>query len=93
MPAEDMDEARAALEARMGEIAALLDDVAEALVHYPEEITITDSGGSPLSGKRVGGVMVRTDAWPSIQEIEQLLANWRAQQMSSPRTGGRPRAA
>lgn len=91
------DEARATLEARMGEIAAFLDDVAEALVYYPEEITITDDGGVLLSRRRSDGATARVDGWPTIQEIDQLLSTWRSLKISTsqgvpPRTRGRPRA-
>lgn len=94
---DNADEARTALEVRMGEIAALLDDVAEALVYYPEEITITDDGGLLLARRRSDGETARADVWPTIQEIDQLLSNWRSLKTSTsqgvpPRTRGRPRA-
>jgi len=69
----------------MGELAALLDHVAEALTCYPDEITVAGDGDQPTSGNPKGGVVLQANAWPSIQEIEQLLANWRALQNVRPR--------
>ena len=78
MQTDDLEQARLALEMRMGELAALLDHVAEALTCYPEEIRIAGDGNQPSSGDPKGSVVLQANAWPSIQEIEQLLANWRA---------------
>lgn len=75
----------------MGEIAALLDDVAEALVHYPEEIQIVDDTTHADLTKAAGQVLINASAWPTVQEIDRILSNWRALNKSDP--GGRPRAA
>lgn len=82
---------RIALEARMGEMAALLDDVAEALVHYPEEIQIVDDTTRADLAKAAGQVLINASAWPTVQEIDRILSNWRALNKSGP--GGTPRAA
>lgn len=72
-------ELRSALEARMGEIASLLSEVAEALTYYPGELQI-GHGEATDAGARPRGVSMTINAreWPSIQDIEQLIANWRA---------------
>lgn len=93
MPAEKARDMRAELEARMGELAALLDDVAEALAHYPEEIEIVDDVTGASTGNTSGCVVVKASAWPTIQEIDQLLSNWRAVRRINPEPGGSPRAA
>ena len=93
MPAEKVRDMRAELEARMGELAALLDDVAEALAHYPEEIEIVDDVTGAATGNTSGCVVVKASAWPTIQEIDQLLSNWRAVRRIKPEPGGSPRAA
>lgn len=93
MPTKDAQDLRATLESRMVELAALLENIAEALVHYPEEIAIVDdvSGAETVGG--TGQVVVKASAWPTIQEIDRLLSNWRAVRKMRPETGGRPRAA
>ncbi len=85
------DDMRVALEARMGEMAALLDDVAEALVHFPEEIQIVDDTTHAGVAKSAGQVLIHASAWPTVQEIDRVLSNWRA--LNKPGPGGRPRAA
>lgn len=82
-----------ALEARMGEMAALMDAVAEALVYYPEEIAIVDDTVDADASATTGQVVIKASAWPTIQEIERVLLNWRAVQQAKPGPGGRPRAA
>ena len=57
MPAEKARDMRVELEARMGELAALLDDVAEALAHYPEEIEIVDDVTGASTGNTSGCVV------------------------------------
>jgi hypothetical protein len=66
-----------ALEARMGELASLLSETADALTSYPESIRIIGADGetAPPSDTATMDLLVRE--WPTIQEIEQLLANWR----------------
>jgi hypothetical protein len=84
---------RTTLEIRMGEIAALLDDVAEALTHYPEEIVVVDDARDGAAETVTGRVLIDASAWPSIQELEQLLSNWRALRGVKPKPVGRPPAA
>jgi hypothetical protein len=62
------------LEARMGELASLLYEVAEALTYFPGELAITRDATARPSGHLV----VNMAEWPSIQEIAQLVDNWRA---------------
>ncbi len=63
----------------MGELASLLSEVAEALTAYPDELVIMD-GHEPGDRANAPGnaIVVNAREWPSIQEIEQLIANWRA---------------
>lgn len=91
MPMKSAEDLRVALEARMGEIAALLDDVAEALVHYPDEIEIVDDTAHADVVKAMGQVLIKASAWPTVQEIDRILSNWRALSTSDP--GDKPRAA
>ncbi len=65
-----------ALEARMGELASLLSETADALTSYPESIRIIGAG-EPVPPPDVATMDLLAREWPSIQEIEQLLANWR----------------
>lgn len=63
------------LEMRMGELAALLAEVADALTSYPESIRILDDDATTPEASTT--VALRAREWPSIQEIDQLLTNWR----------------
>lgn len=63
----------------MGELASLLSEVAEALAGYPDEILIMDGDkASADASLHRDSIVVNAREWPSIQEIEQLIANWRA---------------
>ncbi len=73
-PNEDL---RAALETRMGELASLLAEVAEALTYFPGELTIGHGDGGYDADTPSVSMTINARDWPSIQEIEQLLANWR----------------
>lgn len=77
----------------MGEIAALLDAMAEALVYYPEEIAIVDDAADDAAGDATGQVLIKASTWPTIQEIDRVLSNWRALRSTKPGPGGHPRAA
>lgn len=77
----------------MGELAALLDDMAEALVHYPEEILVVDDVTGEEGPAQPGLVVVRASTWPTIQEIDRLLANWRVLHNAKAFPAGKPRAA
>lgn len=50
--------------------------MADALMSCPESIRIVDR---PTEAGSAGAatITLRAQEWPSIQEIEQLLANWR----------------
>ena len=61
----------------MGELASLLSEVADALTSYPESIQILDEATGPEGAMAAATIALRAREWPSIQEIEQLLANWR----------------
>lgn len=78
-----------ALEARMGELAALLSEVADALTSYPESIRILDEASGADRATEATTVALRAREWPSIQEIEQLLANWRRLRELSDKSAGR----
>ena len=66
-----------ALEARMGELAALLAEMADALTCYPESIRIVETVADNVNDGSDAVMLVRAREWPSIQEIEQLVSNWR----------------
>lgn len=73
-PNEDL---RAALETRMGELASLLAEVAEALTYYPGDLKVERGDGTRQAETPSVSMTINARDWPSIQEIEQLLANWR----------------
>lgn len=77
-----------ALEARMGELAALLSEVADALTSYPESIRILDEAAGVERATEATMIALRPREWPSIQEIEQLLANWRQLRELSDKSSG-----
>jgi hypothetical protein len=78
-----------ALEARMGELASLLSEVADALTSYPESIRILDETVGAERPNEAALIALRAREWPSIQEIEQLLSNWRRLRELSDRPAGR----
>ena len=66
-----------AIKTRMGELASLLSEVADALTSYPESIRIVDENESMNAPAEAATIALSVREWPSLQEIEQLLANWR----------------
>lgn len=50
--------------------------MADALMSCPESIRIVD-GPTEAGSAGAATITLRAQEWPSIQEIEQLLANWR----------------
>lgn len=66
-----------ALEARMGELASLLSETADALTSYPESIRIIDADREDVPPANGATLDLLAREWPTIQEIETLLANWR----------------
>ena len=66
-----------AIKTRMGELASLLSEVADALTSYPESIRILDENESMNAPAEAATIALSVREWPSLQEIEQLLANWR----------------
>lgn len=75
-----------ALETRMGELASLLSEMADALTSYPESIRIIDAEFNAVPPVRDATVDLLAREWPTIQEIEQLLANWRRLREMADRT-------
>jgi hypothetical protein len=65
------------LEARLGELASLLSEMADALTSYPESIRIIDGPAGDAGAAGPTTIVLSAQEWPSIQEIEQLLSNWR----------------
>lgn len=61
----------------MGELAALLSEMADALTSYPESIRILEAGATPAPDNEAVAMLLPAREWPTIQEIDQLLANWR----------------
>lgn len=62
----------------MGELASLLAEVAEALTYYPGDLQVADGDEAADAARAAGAsAVVNAREWPSIQEIEQLIANWR----------------
>ncbi len=68
---------RSALEARMGELASLLAEVAEALTYYPGDLKVDRGDGTRQAETPSVSMTINAREWPSIQDIEQLVANWR----------------
>lgn len=66
-----------ALETRMGELASLLSEMADALTSYPEAIHIVNTAAEAAAGDGSAQLTLQSGEWPTIQELEQLLANWR----------------
>ena len=62
----------------MGEMASLLSEVAEALTYYPGELRIGhgEEGSSDVLAPNAS-MIIDAREWPSIQEIERMVANWR----------------
>ena len=80
---------RSVLEARLGEMASLLSEVAEALTHYPGELRIEhDESTGSAALARGDSVTVNAREWPSIQDIEQLIEDWRALTIMGGATAG-----
>lgn len=67
-----------ALEVRMGRLSSLLSEVAEALSEYPDGLKLSGGGLKPLSEARPDALVVNAREWPSIDEIEKILAAWHA---------------
>lgn len=77
LTSERLSDLRSALETRMGELAALLSEVAEALTYYPGELRIEHSEVGADSPTPHLAMTINSREWPSIQEIDQLVTNWR----------------
>ncbi len=64
----------------MGELASLLSEVAEALAEHPDGLKLSGGGLPPQLDTRPDAIRVKAREWPSIQEIERVLASWHAMQ-------------
>lgn len=75
-----------AVEDRMGQMASLLSEVAEALAEHPDGVRITGSGVVVHLRTRPDAIRVSRREWPSIEEIERLLIAWHALKCKEPST-------
>lgn len=76
-----------AIEARMGAIASLLSDVADALTSHPDGLLIEDLD-QPLPSfavVRKDANIIRAAEWPSLESIQALLADWHAEMVKAHR--------
>jgi hypothetical protein len=74
----------------MGEMASLLSEVAEALTYYPGELRIRhDESTGSAALARSASMTINAREWPSIQDNEQLIENWRALTIMGGATAGR----
>ncbi len=72
------------IEDRMGRLASLLSEVAEALAEHPDGLKISGLGLAPQPGKRPDAIVVHAREWPSIGDIEKVLATWHAARQKLP---------
>lgn len=64
------------IEDRMGQLASLLSEVAEALAEYPDGLKLRGGGLKTPSETLSDAIVVDAREWPSIEDIEKLLAAW-----------------
>ena len=76
MPSQEPIDVRQALELRLGEVASLLADVAEALTYYPGALMVLED--NDVSTVTRDGLPIRAEEWPSLHEITSLIDAWRA---------------
>jgi hypothetical protein len=76
-----------AIEDRMGQLASLLSEVAEALAEHPDGLKLSGGGLTPQPGTRPDAIRVSAREWPSIEEIERVLAAWHAARRKLPARG------
>jgi hypothetical protein len=65
-----------AIEDRMGQLASLLSEVAEALAEYPDGLKVSGGDLKPHPETRPDAIRVRAREWLSIDEIERVVAAW-----------------
>ena len=67
------------IEDRMGRLASLFSDMADALSEYPDALNLQPTGGRPVRAEP-DAITVRAAEWPSFEEIQTLLSRWRREQ-------------
>ena len=68
-----------AIEDRMGRLASLLTEVAEALAEHPDGLKVLGARGLTLQPEtRPDAIKVEASEWPSITEVEDILGAWYA---------------
>lgn len=72
------------IEDRMGRLASLFSEVADALSDYPEALHLQSAGGRPVRAES-DAITVRATEWPSFEEIQALLTRWRLEQARAER--------
>lgn len=66
------------IEERLGVVASVLSDVADALASYPDGVRFTGAERplTPLAVIRMDALIVKAKDWPSVDEIQRLLSEW-----------------
>lgn len=67
------------IEDRMGRLASLFSDMADAMSEYPEALHLQSAGGRPTRAEG-DTITVRAAEWPSFEEVQALLSRWRLEQ-------------
>lgn len=62
------------VEDRMGQLAALFSEMADALSEHPESLRLVSRGGVARDGETT--ISVRASEWPRFEEIQALLERW-----------------
>lgn len=62
------------VEDRMGQLAALFSEMADALSEHPESLRLVSRGGAARDGET--SINVRASEWPRFEEIQALLERW-----------------
>jgi hypothetical protein len=68
------------IEERMGRVASLLSEMADALSEYPDALHLQSVGGDAPERTRTDTITMRASEWPSFEEIQKLVARWRREQ-------------
>ncbi len=68
------------IEDRMGRVASLLSEMADALSEYPDALHLQSAGGVAPERAGANTITVRASEWPSFEEIQKLVARWRREQ-------------
>lgn len=59
----------------MGQLAALLSDMADALSEHPESLRLVSRGGAARDVET--SINVRESEWPRFEDIQALLTRWK----------------